>query len=37
MIYEFYNKQTEQIEEHIMRLAEYDDFVVNNQHLELYH
>ena len=37
MIYEFYNKQTEQIEEHTMRLAEYDDFVTNNPHLERYH
>jgi len=37
MIYDFYNKQTEQIEEHTMRLSEYDDFVANNSHLERYH
>ena len=37
MIYDFYNKQTEQIEEHTMRLSEYDDFVANNPHLERYH
>jgi len=37
MIYDFYNKQTEQIEEHTMRLSEYDDFVTNNPHLERYH
>jgi hypothetical protein len=36
MIYEFYNKQTDQVEEHTMRLAEYDDFKANNPHLERY-
>lgn len=34
MIYPFYNTQTGQVEEHTMRLAEYDDFKANNPHLE---
>ena len=36
MIYPFYNKETGQIEEHTMRLSEYDDFKTNNPHLERY-
>lgn len=36
MIYPFYNTQTGQVEEHTMRLAEYDEFKVNNPHLERY-
>jgi hypothetical protein len=36
MIYPFYNKNTGQVEEHIMRLAEYDQFKLDNPHLERY-
>ena len=36
MIYPFFNKNTGQIEEHTMRLSEYDDFKTNNSHLERY-
>jgi hypothetical protein len=34
MIYPFYNKNTGQVEEHTMRLAEYDQFKLDNPHLE---
>jgi hypothetical protein len=34
MIYTFMNKTTGNIEEHTMRLAEYDAFKANNPHLE---
>ena len=34
MIYTFLNKNTNEIEEHTMRLAEYDEFKENNPHLE---
>jgi hypothetical protein len=34
MIYTFLNKNTNEIEEHTMRLAEYDEFKLNNPHLE---
>ena len=36
MIYTFLNKNTSEIEEHTMRLAEYDEFKLNNPHLERY-
>lgn len=36
MIYTFLNKNTNKIEEHTMRLAEYDVFKQNNPHLERY-
>jgi hypothetical protein len=36
MIYTFLNKNTNEIEEHTMRLAEYDEFKLNNPHLERY-
>ena len=36
MIYTFKNNNTGEIEEHTMRLAEYDDFKINNPHLERY-
>lgn len=36
MIYTFLNKNTGEVEEHTMRLAEYDDFKLNNPHLERY-
>ena len=36
MIYTFLNKNTGEIEEHTMRLAEYDEFKKNNPHLERY-
>ena len=36
MIYTFLNKNTNEIEEHTMRLAEYDEFKLNNTHLERY-
>jgi hypothetical protein len=36
MIYTFLNKNTGEIEEHTMRLAEYDEFKENNPHLERY-
>jgi hypothetical protein len=34
MIYPFFNKNTGQVEEHIMRLSEYDKFKEDNPHLE---
>lgn len=34
MIYTFLNTQTNEVEEHIMKLSEYDDFTKNNPHLE---
>lgn len=36
MIYTFLNKTTNEIEEHTMRLAEYDEFKEKNTHLERY-
>ncbi len=36
MIYTFLNKNTNEIEEHTMRLAEYDEFKEKNAHLERY-
>ena len=36
MIYTLLNKNTNEIEEHTMRLAEYDQFKENNPHLERY-
>jgi hypothetical protein len=36
MIYPFFNKNTSEVEEHTMRLAEYDEFKENNPHLERY-
>ena len=36
MIYPFFNKNTGEVEEHIMRLSEYDEFKENNPHLERY-
>jgi hypothetical protein len=36
MIYTFLNKNTNEIEEHTMRLAEYDKFKADNPHLERY-
>jgi hypothetical protein len=36
MIYTFLNKNTNEVEEHTMRLAEYDEFKLNNPHLERY-
>ena len=34
--YEFLNKETNEIEEHMMRISEYDSFKANNPHLERY-
>lgn len=34
MIYEFKNKNTGEIEEHIMRLSEYEQFKLDHPHLE---
>jgi hypothetical protein len=36
MIYTFKNNNTGEIEEHTMKLAEYDDFKMKNPHLERY-
>ena len=36
MIYTFLNLNTNEIEEHTMRLAEYDEFKENNPHLQRY-
>ena len=36
MIYTFLNKKTNEIEEHTMRLSEYDKFKEDNRHLERY-
>jgi hypothetical protein len=33
-LYEFYNKETEQIEDHLVRIANLDEFVKANPHLE---
>ena len=35
--YDFLNKNTNEVEEHRMRIAELDSFVENNPHLERYH
>jgi len=32
--YEFLNKNTGEVEEHVLKISEYDDFKVNNPHLE---
>ena len=32
--YAFMNKDTQVVEEHIMRISEYDEFKANNPHLE---
>jgi hypothetical protein len=37
MNYTFLNKNTNVVEEHSMRLSEYDEFKLNNPHLERYH
>ena len=34
--YQFLNKNTEQVEEHIMRVSQLDEFKENNPHLERY-
>ena len=34
--YEFLNKETNEIEEHMMKISEYDNFKANNPHLERY-
>ena len=36
MIYPFFNKNTGEVEEHIMRLSEYEKFKEDNPHLERY-
>jgi hypothetical protein len=36
MIYPFFNKNTCEVEEHTMRLSEYDKFKEDNPHLERY-
>jgi len=36
MIYPFFNKNTGEVEEHTMRLSEYDKFKEDNPHLERY-
>ena len=35
--YEFLNTKTKKIEEHIMSVSAYDDFKVDNPHLERYY
>lgn len=37
MKYTFLNTETKQIEEHTMRMSEYDEFKEKNPHLERYH
>jgi hypothetical protein len=37
MIYTFLNTETQKIEEHSMRMSEYDEFKDKNPHLERYH
>ena len=37
MIYTMKNKDTGEISDYTMRLTEYDDFLINNPHLERYH
>lgn len=36
MIYTFLNKETNEVEEHTMRMSEYDEFKEKNPHLERY-
>ena len=35
--YDFLNKNTNEVEEHRMSYAVYDEFITNNPHLERYH
>ena len=35
--YEFINKKTKQLEEHVMSIAAYDQFKADNSHLERYY
>lgn len=35
-IYEFLNKETQEIEEHIMKISELDQFKIDNPNLERY-
>jgi hypothetical protein len=35
--YEFMNKKTKQLEEHVMSIAAYDQFKADNSHLERYY
>jgi hypothetical protein len=35
--YEFLNKKTKQLEEHVMSIAAYDQFKADNSHLERYY
>ena len=37
MIYNFLNTETQQVEEHSMRMSEYDEFKEKNPHLDRYH
>ena len=37
MIYTFLNTETQQVEEHSMRMSEYDEFKEKNPHLDRYH
>jgi hypothetical protein len=37
MIYTFLNTETQKIEEHSMRMSEYDEFKDKNPHLDRYH
>lgn len=37
MNYTFLNTETQQVEEHSMRMSEYDEFKEKNPHLERYH
>lgn len=34
--YQFLNSNTNEVEEHIMKIAQYDEFKQNNPHLERY-
>lgn len=33
-LYDFHNKETEKLEEHFVSLADYDQFLLDNPHLE---
>lgn len=33
-LYEFYNTETKELEDHLVKLADYDEFLENNPHLE---
>ena len=33
-LYDFKNIETDELEEHMVKISEYDDFLINNPHLQ---